>query len=102
MSSVEALKAKVKQLEEELALEKSRNLQNAPARGKIAQMSSEVVDSNPYRLGIRVLTSVIKLVGTSKSVNHMNENTIFINILFFYEGLFWSSLLASHVNAPLH
>lgn len=55
MSSIEALKAKVQQLEEELAIEKSRNSQNAPARGKISQMSSEVVDSNPYRLVIRGL-----------------------------------------------
>ncbi|KAJ1526080.1 hypothetical protein ONE63_009245 [Megalurothrips usitatus] len=46
--SVEGLKAKIKQLEEELAVQKSINAQNAPAREKIAQMSSEVVDSNPY------------------------------------------------------
>lgn len=52
MTSVEELKAKIEKLEQELAVEKSKNSQNAPARGKIAQMSSEVVDSNPYRLAV--------------------------------------------------
>lgn len=45
MSSIEELQKKVKQLEEEL--EKSR--QSGAVRTKISQMSSEVVDSNPYR-----------------------------------------------------
>ena len=48
MSTVEALKARIQELEKELAVEKARNSQNAPVRQKIAQMSSEVVDSNPY------------------------------------------------------
>ncbi|XP_034239877.1 ubiquitin-like modifier-activating enzyme 5 [Thrips palmi] len=47
MTSIEELKAKIERLEQELAVEKSKN-SNAPVRGKIAQMSSEVVDSNPY------------------------------------------------------
>lgn len=48
MSSIEDLKAKIKELEELLAAERSKNSENAPVRAKIAQMSSEVVDSNPY------------------------------------------------------
>lgn len=44
MASIEDLQKKVKQLEEEL--EKSR--QSGAVRTKISQMSSEVVDSNPY------------------------------------------------------
>ncbi|XP_071823228.1 ubiquitin-like modifier-activating enzyme 5 [Apostichopus japonicus] len=52
MSTIKELKAKIKQLEEELALEKSRNTTKAephgPGRDKIAKMSAEVVDSNPY------------------------------------------------------
>lgn len=38
---------RIKQLEEELKNEKSKI--NSKGREKIAQMSSEVVDSNPYR-----------------------------------------------------
>lgn len=53
MSTIKELKAKIKQLEEELALEKSRSTTKAephgPGRDKIAKMSVEVVDSNPYR-----------------------------------------------------
>jgi len=47
MESVEQLKAQVKQLTEELENEKKRI--GSKGREKIAQMSSEVVDSNPYR-----------------------------------------------------
>lgn len=53
MSTINELKAKIKQLEEELALEKSRNLRDTETqvsgRDKISKMSAEVVDSNPYR-----------------------------------------------------
>ncbi|KAK3913457.1 Ubiquitin-like modifier-activating enzyme 5 [Frankliniella fusca] len=48
MTSLEELKARIKDLEEQLALAKSKKSDNAPVREKIAQMSSEVVDSNPY------------------------------------------------------
>ncbi|KAJ8019494.1 Ubiquitin-like modifier-activating enzyme 5 [Holothuria leucospilota] len=52
MASIQELKAKIKQLEDELALEKRRNAEQvgtpAGSRGKIAKMSAEVVDSNPY------------------------------------------------------
>jgi hypothetical protein len=47
MSSMEELLEKVKHLEAELASEKAKHVQ--PTRKKIAEMSSEVVDSNPYR-----------------------------------------------------
>ncbi|XP_046619427.1 ubiquitin-like modifier-activating enzyme 5 [Neodiprion virginianus] len=46
MDTTEKLKSRIAQLEIELANEKSKNA--APVRQKIAQMSSEVVDSNPY------------------------------------------------------
>ncbi|XP_046752473.1 ubiquitin-like modifier-activating enzyme 5 [Diprion similis] len=46
MDTVEKLKSRIAELEIELANEKSKNA--APVRQKIAQMSSEVVDSNPY------------------------------------------------------
>lgn len=46
---MEDLKERIAQLEEELRLEKSKNELSSVARPKIGQMSSEVVDSNPYR-----------------------------------------------------
>lgn len=45
MESVEELKNKISQLEAQLAKAQG----NAPIRQKIQNMSSEVVDSNPYR-----------------------------------------------------
>lgn len=44
MSTVQELQAKIKDLESQLA-----NLTLKHVRGKIETMSSEVVDSNPYR-----------------------------------------------------
>ena len=49
---LETLKARIKELEELLA-QKNGDIQ--PARNKIEKMSSEVVDSNPYRFGICIL-----------------------------------------------
>lgn len=46
---MEDLKNRIAQLEEELKLEKSKNETLSSVRPKISQMSSEVVDSNPYR-----------------------------------------------------
>lgn len=43
---IEKLKAKIKELE--IALENERK-RKGPVREKIQEMSSEVVDSNPYR-----------------------------------------------------
>lgn len=48
MSSTEELLCKIKTLEAELAVLKSKH-GDQPARDKISEMSSEVVDSNPYR-----------------------------------------------------
>lgn len=45
MESVEELKNKIAELEAQLA----KTQENAPIREKIQNMSSEVVDSNPYR-----------------------------------------------------
>jgi len=44
MSSTKELEVRVKELERQLKLESG-----GPVREKIAQMSSEVVDYNPYR-----------------------------------------------------
>lgn len=46
---MEDLKKRILQLEEELRLERSKNETSSSVRPKINQMSSEVVDSNPYR-----------------------------------------------------
>ncbi len=46
---MEDLKKRIAELEKELQLEKSKNESSSIARPKISQMSSEVVDSNPYR-----------------------------------------------------
>lgn len=46
---MEDLKKRIEQLEEELKAEKLKNETSSVARPKISQMSSEVVDSNPYR-----------------------------------------------------
>jgi len=43
---IEGLKAKIKDLETALETERKRK---RPMREKIQEMSSEVVDSNPYR-----------------------------------------------------
>lgn len=45
---MEDLKKRIAELEEEVRKEKSKN-ELAAVRPKISQMSSEVVDSNPYR-----------------------------------------------------
>jgi len=45
--SVEELQQKVKQLES--LVEELQARKDGPVREKIAQMSSEVVDANPYR-----------------------------------------------------
>ena len=45
---MEELQRKVKELEEEIALLKSQENANLPARCKVERMSAEVVDSNPY------------------------------------------------------
>jgi len=47
MASMEELKNQIKDLEQQLEAEKQKN--KAIVRTKITQMSSEVVDSNPYR-----------------------------------------------------
>lgn len=51
MASVKKLKERVKELEEELKREKRKNAEagTITVRHKISEMSSEVVDSNPYR-----------------------------------------------------
>ena len=46
---MEDLKKRIAELENELKLEKSKNESSSVMRPKIEQMSSEVVDSNPYR-----------------------------------------------------
>lgn len=47
MTSVSELKARIAQLEKQLADEQNKYVQSG--RQKITEMSSEVVDSNPYR-----------------------------------------------------
>ena len=47
MATVEELSARVAELERQLA--ECRKSQSHPKRDKIGEMSSEVVDSNPYR-----------------------------------------------------
>ena len=46
---MEELKKRIAELENELRLEKSKNESSSVHREKINEMSSEVVDSNPYR-----------------------------------------------------
>lgn len=46
MTSVEELQAKIKDLESQLEATRKKH---GPNREKISTMSSEVVDSNPYR-----------------------------------------------------
>ena len=53
--SVEELQQKVKQLESQIEVLRARVNQDGPVRPKIEQMSSEVVDANPYRYGKRTL-----------------------------------------------
>ena len=58
---MEELKKRIAELEEELKVERSKNAtlqQNV--RQKISEMSSEVVDSNPYRYSTRSVASPVK------------------------------------------
>ncbi|XP_067015416.1 ubiquitin-like modifier-activating enzyme 5 [Anabrus simplex] len=48
MASLDELKNEIKALKEQLKAEREKNSLQHPAREKITQMSSEVVDSNPY------------------------------------------------------
>ncbi|XP_069673993.1 ubiquitin-like modifier-activating enzyme 5 [Periplaneta americana] len=48
MDSTKELQLRIKELEEELKTERQKNGSVQPVRKKIDQMSSEVVDSNPY------------------------------------------------------
>lgn len=47
-ATVEQLKARLKELEAQVANMHASTSQHSTSRPKIAQMSSEVVDSNPY------------------------------------------------------
>ena len=47
--TMKELKKRIAELENELRLEKSKNESSSVHREKIKEMSSEVVDSNPYR-----------------------------------------------------
>lgn len=47
MASLKEMESRIRELEEQLKIEKQKNEQ-LPLREKISQMSSEVVDSNPY------------------------------------------------------
>ena len=49
MDMLNKLNQKIEALQEELAAEKAKNASLKNSRVKISQMSSEVVDSNPYR-----------------------------------------------------
>jgi hypothetical protein len=49
MSSTKELEVRVKELEKQLELRTKKHDTGGPVREKIAQMSSEVVDYNPYR-----------------------------------------------------
>lgn len=49
---MEDLKKRIAELENELKAEKAKNEASMVARPKISQMSSEVVDSNPYRYNL--------------------------------------------------
>lgn len=65
MTSVEDLQAKIKDLEEKLLIATQKNV----ARQKIKEMSSEVVDSNPYRCVI------------SNYLLFLNDTTLLIHFL---------------------
>jgi hypothetical protein len=43
------LELRIKELEKQLELERQKRESIQPVRGKIVQMSSEVVGTNPYR-----------------------------------------------------
>jgi hypothetical protein len=49
MSATKELELRVKALEKQLEFETKKHESGRPVREKIAQMSSEVVDYNPYR-----------------------------------------------------
>jgi hypothetical protein len=49
MNSTKELELRIKELEKQLELETKKHESFQPIRGRIAQMSSEVVDCNPYR-----------------------------------------------------
>ncbi|XP_049858706.1 ubiquitin-like modifier-activating enzyme 5 [Schistocerca gregaria] len=68
--SVEKLKIRIKELEEELQKEKQRNSGDT-VRQKIGQMSAEVVDSNPYS---RLMA--LKRMGIVKNYEKIRDFTV--------------------------
>jgi len=56
---MEDLKKRIAELENELKLEKSKNESSSVQREKIKEMSSEVVDSNPYRFPYLLFLSIV-------------------------------------------
>ncbi|KAF4520337.1 hypothetical protein B566_EDAN004397 [Ephemera danica] len=71
MDKLEQLSARIKQLETELAFEKQRNEGRVVKREKIAKMSSEVVDSNPYS---RLMA--LQRMGVVKNYENIREMTV--------------------------
>ena len=66
---MEELKKRIVELEEELKIEKSKNEFALPARQKIVQMPSEVVDSNPYRLVL--VSHIFKIILLNKFIKYL-------------------------------
>lgn len=60
MGSIEKLEAIIKELENKLEMATRKNV-----RQKIDQISSEVVDSNPYRYGISLHCSMLFFIAIS-------------------------------------
>ena len=58
------LQKRIEELEAQLADERSKNERITIGRSKIEQMSSEVVDSNPYRSVLNVIPMFITMTLT--------------------------------------
>ena len=73
MASIESLQARIKELEAELTAAKAGG--DRAGREKIAEMSSEVVDSNPYRFVRSSKLERTSITETSKSPQKTKTQT---------------------------
>lgn len=80
---IEELNAKIRELEEALEAEKKRK---GPIREKIEAMSSEVVDSNPYRWDDKKKTHCTKTPrSTMERIGWTIDQKMWVFFIFTYQ-----------------
>ena len=96
MENIERLKQKIKELEEKLATYENQAMNTGPARPKIAHMSAEVVDSNPYS---RLMALKRMGIVDDYEVSRIHKSTstgVITVILLFYRYIVIIQRIRSH------